>query len=161
MVINIDAAIQALYPDLKPRIDYWIALGGAGEEYIAEWNNEHPEPTEADLEEGYKRHVASKKAQEVFVSAAKKPADTIIQEAQGDYSEISQEEMYALIMALVLWFVDVIQRLIEHTGMPYSQLDQAMLLHLSNYRTKREEVREKAEDPDTTAQDIQDIDPSI
>lgn len=51
-------AILHLYPELKPDIDF-VVVSEEDIQWIAKWNNEHPEPSDADLEAAWEDYLAN------------------------------------------------------------------------------------------------------
>lgn len=159
--MNLAQAIQALYPEASPgpnNADFEVRDDGDGP-YLHFWNDElGKKPSEEELEEGWKQHLASQKSDEVLGSVVKR-APQIIQQAQGEYGGIGRNEMSAFTFSLALW---VLNRAAKDAGLPHDgSLDEQFLNLHSNYLAKQEELKAVADDPDATAQDISQIDPSV
>lgn len=55
--MNLGQAINEIYPLLDPASDFMIQVDGEGNQYIAEWNNPNPIPTQSELEAAWFRVV--------------------------------------------------------------------------------------------------------
>lgn len=64
--MDIGSAIQALYPNLVPRVDYLLQDDGQGA-YIKSWTNSNPYPTQSDLQNGWYLWTRRDKADEIVL----------------------------------------------------------------------------------------------
>ena len=105
-----------------------------------------------------KEQVADEKVADIFESALERSQE-IVPEVKGDYGRISPDKMYAFVNALAIWMAN---RAAKDLGAPHDDsLNMAFLGLLSSFRAKRDEVKSMREDPNATAEDIQQIDPSV
>ena len=69
--MNIAEAIQEIYPNLRPAplgTDYAVSQDAQGNQYVSEWNNPNPRPTQQQLADGWFR-VSQKRIRRDYAAA--------------------------------------------------------------------------------------------
>ncbi len=112
-------AIQGLYPDLVFRRDYLVQDDGSGQ-YIKEWNNAYPLPTEEDLKRGYylflkkdkEREIRDASEEEVNRQTRRNEADIVVHKSStGSTMNAAERDVRAIMQANHQKVVELINKI--------------------------------------------------